>query len=355
MPNQTSPEQKPKKKIKKGLWIGGGAVLLVIIIAAIALGTENKNKNTNAVAEATNKNINSATNSNAAINQNINSAVANTNQAGQTNNSNANLNTNTNANTNANTNTSQTIVTTAKTIDAAAVKLVTKQTGHCEALAPTDWSFITNAESTGADLYSADRSMHAGWGIAAVYKYMYPDAESFLTAWLGYAFTGSFTAGGITLGATQDIYEGFVQREFTTTTGLKGVAIYKTYNFGDPTMYVVSVYMANTKSSDWQAKGALPYSVALTIRCVSQLRPTTASVDVSSSDPSSSSDNPEVSLSDKWTEAIMGFENVYSPTTGEHYEAPLNSLWEAGPEGSGYYRTLPNGGYEKLEPGFGNY
>ena len=72
-------------------------------------------------------------------------------------------------------------------------------------------------------------------------------------------------------------------------------------------------------------------------------------------DPSSPDDNPEVDLSAKWQEAIMGFENVYSPSTGEHYEAPLTSEWDTGPEGPGYYRDLPGGGYEKLEPGFGGY
>jgi hypothetical protein len=268
-----------------------------------------------------------------------------------------------NNNTNASTNivnlqttaSNATVVTAAKTIDDVATKLTEKQTGYCQALAPADWSFGTNAESTGADLYSADKSQHAGWGISGVYTYMYPDAESFLTAWLGYAFSGSFTGGGLTLGETKDVYEGFVQRDFTTSVGRKGTIIYKTYNFSDPSTYVVSVYMADTLNDAWESAGALPFSVALTIRCVSQLRPTTSSVDVSSSDPSSSSDNPEVSLSDKWSEAILGYENVYSPTTGEHYEAPLSSKWESGPEGSAYYRTLPGGGYEKLERGFGDY
>ncbi|MFA5069956.1 MAG: hypothetical protein WC528_01625 [Patescibacteria group bacterium] len=333
-------------KTKKWLWYAAAALLCFIAIAAFAWSAANKSKNTNAVAVA-NKNVNSAANSNAAAGQNANSSLANTN-----------TNTNNNTNASANTNASQ-IVTAAKTIDETAITLVQKSTGHCEALAPLDWSFVTNAEGSGADLYSADKSlkaaMHAGWGISAVYTYMYPTVDSFLSAWLGYAYTGSFTNGGITLAAAQDVYEGFIQREFTTSNGRKGVAIYKTYNFGDPTMYVVSVYIADTASDKWETSGAQPFYVALTIRCVTQLRPVTSSVDPYTSDPGSSSDNPEVGLSDKWTEAIMGYENVYSPTTGEHYEAPLTSEWQGGPQGTGYYRSLPNGGYEKLEPGFGEY
>jgi hypothetical protein len=117
----------------------------------------------------------------------------------------------------------------------------------------------------------------------------------------------------------------------------------------------MSVYMADTASDLWDAKGASAMYSAISLRCVTQLRPATSSVDLEGSDPSSSSDNPEVSLSDKWQEAIMGYENVYSPSTGDHYEAPLTSKWESGPNGAGYYRSVPNGGYEKLERGFGSY
>lgn len=362
--NDQQPQQegKPKKKtsqlvknIKNLLMVLGLVFVVLIIWVAFSSSDDETNSNTtvvvensntttdSAVIEITNENTNATTNSEVVVNQEITTEGTNTNDSGQTNTGNAN------------TNTGQTVIATAKTIDDTAVQLVPKQTGYCEALAPADWSFVSNAESTGADLFSPDRSQHAGWGISVVYTHMYPDVESFLTAWLSYAFTGSFDAEGFTLGTAVDIYEGFIRREFTTSTGRQGMAIYKTYNFDDPAMYIVSVYMADTISDQWTSNGATPFSVALTIRCVSQLRPATSSVDVSSSDPSSSSDNPEVSLSDQWTEAIMGFENVYSPSTGEHYEAPLSSQWETGPEGSGYYRTLPGGGYEKLERGFGDY
>lgn len=341
-------------KLKAGLLIALGAVCLVFIVW-FALSASHPEKNANIEKAAANNNLNAAKVKNANSTDTNTASQTNTNQADANTSVNTNASSKTNANANAKTNASQNIVTTAKTIDSVAVKFTKKTTGHCEALAPADWGFITNAEGSGADLYSPDRALHAGWGISAVYTYMYPTVDSFLNAWLGYAYTGSFTEGSITLGATQDVYEGFVQREFTTANGRKGVTIYKTYNFGDPTLYVVSVYIADTAQAKWASTGATPFSVALTIRCVTQLRPVTSSVDVSSSDPSLSSDNPEVSLSDQWTEAIMGYENVYSPSTGDHYEAPLTSKWETGPEGSGYYRSQPGGGYEKLERGFGDY
>ncbi|MFA5134627.1 MAG: hypothetical protein WC505_02450 [Patescibacteria group bacterium] len=342
----------------KMLWAIIGLLSAGLVTAIVLLQSENPSDNKHVVVTDSNSN---ATNGSAVVTNvaaNSNTADTNTGQIVIQNNENssqASVTANSNANQTVVTNAQQVVVSTATTIDDTAIQLAEKQTGHCQALAPVDWSFTGNSESTGVDLFSPDQSQHAGWGISAVYTYMYPDVDSFLSAWLGYAFTGSFDAVSITFGAVQEIYDGFMQRNFTTTTGRQGTIIYKTYNFGDPTSYVVSVYMADTTSDTWETTGATPFSAMLSIRCVSQLRPTTSSVNASSSDPSSSSDNPEVSLSNKWTEAIMGYENVYSPSTGEHYEVPLTSQWEAGPAGSGYYRTLPGGGYEKLERGFGSY
>ncbi|MBI4371853.1 MAG: hypothetical protein HY552_06115 [Elusimicrobia bacterium] len=50
------------------------------------------------------------------------------------------------------------------------------------------------------------------------------------------------------------------------------------------------------------------------------------------------------------SEAILGYDEVRSPATGESYQAPLNAWDPAGPDGPGYYRPLPGGGQEKLEP-----
>lgn len=54
---------------------------------------------------------------------------------------------------------------------------------------------------------------------------------------------------------------------------------------------------------------------------------------------------------DKWADAMRGYEEVESPTTGQRYDAPINSWNPTGPEGAGYYRQLPGGGgLEKLSP-----
>lgn len=232
----------------------------------------------------------------------------------------------------------------AKTINDSATQLVAKQSGYCHALAPEDWAITTNQEASGADLFSPDQKKHAGWGITFVYSYMYPSEDDFLNTWMplaGYS--------GISMGGGSDMGYGFTKRDFTSSNGKKGFLFYKKYDASDLGGYIMSVYMAATNSDIWDSQGATAGFAAVSIRCVTQLRPNT-----SGSNPSSSGSNSEVSLSDKWTEAIMGYENVYSPTTGDHYEAPLNSYSETGPDGPGYYRSVPNG-YEKLERGFGSY
>ncbi|MDO9545672.1 MAG: hypothetical protein Q7J07_02845, partial [Pelolinea sp.] len=136
--------------------------------------------------------------------------------------------------------------------------------------------------------------------------------------------------------------------------GRQGKVIYKIYDL-DTDFYVISVYLGATTNDDWESKGAQALSAAISIRCVSQLRPPSADINYEWADPSNKSDNPEVDLSEKWSEAILGYENVYSPTTDEHFQAPLNSYWESGPDGGGYYRELPGNDFEKLENGFGDY
>jgi hypothetical protein len=237
-----------------------------------------------------------------------------------------------------------------KTFGDSAIELVVKNYGHCRTLAPETWVMTGNDLSTACDIWSPDKEMHAGWWIAFVYSYMYPTIDDFINAWMPMAGYKE-----VSLGSGTDLGYGFTQRTFEAS-GTKGCLFYKTYDAPALGGYIVSTYFANTTSDIWDSQGAIPSFVALSIRAVSQLRPDTSTVvSGGGGNPSSPDDNPEVDLSAKWQEAIMGFENVYSPSTGEHYEAPLTSEWDTGPEGPGYYRDLPGGGYEKLEPGFGGY
>ena len=53
--------------------------------------------------------------------------------------------------------------------------------------------------------------------------------------------------------------------------------------------------------------------------------------------------------SEKWVEGMRGYETLSSPSTDLAYQVPINSWSLYGPEGSGYYRQLADGTFEKLQ------
>jgi hypothetical protein len=239
---------------------------------------------------------------------------------------------------------------TFKVIDTLAVQLTLKESGYCKALAPYGWSFTSIPPYVGADLFSPDQSSHAAWGITSIYKALYPTPKSALI----YLLNAMGYHNSSLLGEPVEVGYGFMMSGFTSGIGRQGQLIFKLYNL-DASFYVISVYLGATTRESWEINGPQALTSAISIRCVSQLRPSSAHLDLDLSDASNAEDNPEVELSEKWSEAILGFENVYSPTTGDHYLASLESYWETGPQGGGYYRELPGGGFEKLMRGFGDY
>ncbi len=242
------------------------------------------------------------------------------------------------------------VIESPRLVDDSAVKMSEKSSGYCKALVPEDWSFTSVPPYVGADAWSPDKTRHAAWGITSIFKSLFPQPD----AALGYLLTAigydgfQLTGNGTVLGG------GFILVDFSSSIGRRGQVIYKVYDI-DPTFYVLSVYLGATVEEEWQSMGGEAVSAAVSIRCVSQLRPSTSNLDVEFADPSDRDDNPEVDLSEEWSEAILGFENVYSPSTGEHYLAPLETYWATGPDGGGYYREVPGGGYELLQEGFGDY
>lgn len=54
--------------------------------------------------------------------------------------------------------------------------------------------------------------------------------------------------------------------------------------------------------------------------------------------------------SQQWHNAMSGTARVYSPSLGTEFTTSESRYWSTGPDGPGYYRTLPGGqGYEKLQ------
>lgn len=237
-----------------------------------------------------------------------------------------------------------------KTINDTATKTVAKSYGYCNALAPEDWSFTANNEATGADLWSPDLNFHAGWGIAFAYSYLLPNDEAFLNYYLKLVYNTQNVS--LTSGA-EDAGYGYSRRYYqgTTDRDFKGAVYYQHYDASSLGGYIMVTRFGTTESSRWDSQGGITQAAALSIRCTTQLKSSN-----SSNTPSNSSDNDEASIdiSDKWQEAIMGYENVYNPSTGQHWEAPTSSYWDTGPQGGGYYYQNGND-LTKLSRGFGSY
>lgn len=237
-----------------------------------------------------------------------------------------------------------------KTINDAASEFVAKSYGYCTALAPNDWSFTANAEATGADLWSPDLNFHAGWGIAFAYSYLLPNDEAFLNYYLKLVYN---TQNVSLTSSPEDVGYGYSRRYYSghTDRDFKGAVYYQHYDAASLGGYIMVTRFGTTELSRWDNSGALAQAAALSIRCTTQLKSSN-----SGNTPSNSSDNDEASIdiSDKWQEAIMGYENVYNPSTGQHWEAPTSSYWDTGPQGPGYYHQNGND-LTKLSRGFGSY
>ena len=257
----------------------------------------------------------------------------------------------------------------AKTIDSAAVNLAKISTQNCYAYAPSGWTNIESMQSVGFgyDALSADGTSMASYGMLGLPVdfatfYGLTSAESVIESTLS------------TLGYTNfswqsdpvDVGDGYKTRTFQAVEPQKsrpvtGIYLYRTWDLPDGG-FIVALRSAITTSDKWKENSALTFNVALSMRCSAKLQPSNSS-STSSNDGISdmiadSYEKKQSTLdeaSSEWSEGMLGYENVYSPSTGDHYWAPLDSKWETGPDGPGYYRVVnpTTSDVEKLENGFG--
>ena len=245
-----------------------------------------------------------------------------------------------------------------KLVDDHGVKTVNKTWNTCTAFAPADWTIIGNEPrlAIAVDLASPDQSMTASYGIAAVQRtdplygvdvYGTSTPEKAITTmmekvgYMGFAFDDeSQSINGYTLRYWRANYNG---------KPVRGFLLYQAFEIGEATSYVLATHMGSTDASKWEENKNLVYDVAASIRCTKHLFPAQES---STRQPQGSSkDDIEREMSRKREEATMGFQNVYSPSTGEHWEASYSDYNPTGPDGPGYYRPVGNS-YEKLKEGF---
>ncbi len=239
------------------------------------------------------------------------------------------------------------------------MKLVVKQGPSCRALAPADWSLVSNAQVSTVELSSPDKSLYAGWGILGVnramqpyYGNLYGDPETsiktlarVLVQGRGDSSTLQYTSAAKTVG-----YFTFRNVESERTKGLVFYHIYPQPGGN----YIESVYFAMTDKKQWQSKGMLAVNVAASIRAVTQLVPSRSSASGRSSGNGSAGKEDPSGPIDRSYNKELGWQRVHSPSTGENFIMTPSDYLETGPDGPGYYRKAGNS-YEKLSLGWSAY
>jgi hypothetical protein len=241
-----------------------------------------------------------------------------------------------------------------KSVDIHGVQTVAKNWSSCNAFAPADWAIVGNEEriAIGVDLTSGDGKMTASYGVAGVSGGAYygmGSPEDYIQTMMrnngaaGFQFDGEpQNVGGYTLRYWRAEISG---------RAVRGFALYVAFDTDDPNTYIITLRMGSTDAGKWDEQKNIVYDIAASIRCTKHLFP---AQETRTREPQGSSkDKIESDLSTKREEAMMGFQNVYSPSTGEHWEASYSDYNATGPDGPGYYRKVGGvGGYEKLSEGF---
>jgi len=243
-------------------------------------------------------------------------------------------------------------------VDNHGIETVAKSWSSCTAFAPADWTIIGNEQRVGigVDLTAPDQTMYASYGIVAVAR----TTETLGTDYYGTATPERFLqtmiesggATGFELENESQSVEGYTLRYWRANSHgkqFRGFALYQTFETGDPSNYIVAYHLGSVEAGKWDQNKHLVYDVAASILCTKHLFPAQES---SARQPKGSSkDQVDDELSTKREEAMMGFQNVYSPSTGQHWEASYSDYNPTGPDGAGYYRRVGNS-YEKLNEGF---
>lgn len=244
-----------------------------------------------------------------------------------------------------------------KVVSDHGLETVAKSWNSCTAFAPADWTITGNEQriGIGVDLASPDQNLFASYGILALTRtsgdYYGTNAPE------GFFKNAIESIGGSGFemdNESQTVAGGYTLRYWRANNyqgkQFRGFALYQTIETGDPTSYILAYRLGSTEVSRWEEQKHVVYDVAASIRCTKHLFP--AQESASRSEPrGSSKDQVDEELSTKREETTMGFQNVYSPTTGQHWEASYSDYNPTGPDGPGYYRRVGNS-YEKLNEGF---
>jgi hypothetical protein len=244
-----------------------------------------------------------------------------------------------------------------KTVDKHGVEAVAKTWSSCSAYAPADWTIVGNEQRVGigTDLAAPDLSMSSSYGIFALQNSQMFGGDVYGTATPERALQTMLEAtgaSGFKLEDDSQMVGSYTLRFWRANMrgrAVRGFVLYQTFDTGDPTNYIMAFRIGSTDLDKWDQYKNLVYDVAASIRCTKHLFP--AQESRSREPKGSSKDDIEREMSRKRQEATMGFQNVYSPSTGQHWEASYSDYNATGPDGPGYYRRVGNS-FEKLNEGF---
>lgn len=257
-----------------------------------------------------------------------------------------------------------------------AFALTTKTANNCTALAPEDWVIIAGSASDTADMLNSDRTMYAGWGIKPVNTaiagsaHLYPpplnDPELYsgdpATTVKAYANVVIHTQGGFaeldqsTFRYTTEYNEAIGPYSLRSMESdlYKGIALFHSRGFpgdGQVISYIEPMHLAITKKDLWEKNGLLVAKVAASIRCTTQLQPSSGGVDSELGGGGDGGGSGEEPTDGDGYNPQLGTEYVHDSQTDQNYLVSPSDNWsDSGPDGPGYYKQNGND-YTKLEPG----
>jgi hypothetical protein len=261
--------------------------------------------------------------------------------------------------------------TTPAKLATGAFQVTQKSAYSCTAQAPADWTMSSRKEADSADLYSADKSMYAGYGIQAVNENLAPyagvyqaplnnpdlyssDPATYVKAMLGIVVQSLGESGSVSYtDETNQTIGNYTLRSFSAG-GYKGLVLYYTDGIpGDGVnySYIEPFYVSAVPISASSDETLLVFRVAASINCTTQLvqhEGPLVKAQTSGSSSGSSSSNSESGYN-----VQLGTEYVHDPETGTNYLVSNADNWsDTGPDGPGYY-VITGGGnsYQKLAPG----
>lgn len=249
-----------------------------------------------------------------------------------------------------------------QTLEKAAPSGFSKYIGKYFSLSLPAGYKVTGESDSGIDISRND--MSAGFSYAYTTGAKGPYTSE---SWTNYALPKFANIQSLSLGSGKNVASsvpGMKVQEFSFTGVLSGTTAVKgkvttgvinttDYGMGSSTSAFWAIQIAKPDVFDSVSSILQTIQDSISIIDIGDVRkktmlPPNRPMESNGSSSSIPSKNPGSSISDEssdnWADAMHGYETVESPTTGDHFDVPLNSWNETGNDGPGYYN-----GDEKLQ------